>query len=78
MDGDDDHSRAGGRNFTHDGHDGLDGLDDCDDEEDWEEDESECDPIGPEYWYPDYWFPYMLLGPDQIACTSWTHLLCLL
>ena len=71
MDGDDDHSRAGGRNFSHDGHDGLDGADDCDDEE--EDEESEYDPIGPDYWYPDRIdrhghrvplprFPYMLLG----------------
>ena len=71
MDGDDDHSRAGGRNFSHDGHDGLDGADDCDDEE--EDEESESDPIGPDFWYPVRInrhgkrvplprFPYTLLG----------------
>ena len=64
------HSRAGGRNFSHDGHDGLNGTAD-DDEEEEEDEESEYDPIGPDFWYPVRIvrgkrvlarFPYTLLG----------------
>ena len=44
MDGDDDHSRAGGRNFSHDGHDVLDGLGDCDDDEEEEDDDDDFYP----------------------------------
>ena len=66
MDGDDDRSRAGGRNYSHDGHDGLDGLDEGDNDEE-EEDEDEIT-VGftPVYPQPEHRFrsPCTLYSAD--------------